>query len=275
MSLGITLATLTCAPAALADTTTSSNWAGYAVHRSGVSFHQVTGSWLQPSVTCTPGKQAFSAFWVGLGGYSATSNALEQVGTEADCSLSGKETLSAWYELVPAPSHVASLKVHAGDLMSASVSVTGHNVALVLSDQTRHVAFRRTFKASSVDLSSAEWIVEAPSNCVTVNSCVTLPLADFGSASFRAARVQTVKGRRGTISNPGWNTTKIKLAPGTRRFAIYRGSGSSFGTATPSPLTAGGSSFEVAFDQLSVPETPFMSVRADVALSGRLVHPTR
>ena len=40
-------------PAALADSTNSSNWAGYAVHRHGVSFRSVTGTWRQPRSKCT------------------------------------------------------------------------------------------------------------------------------------------------------------------------------------------------------------------------------
>jgi len=60
------------APAALADSTQSSNWAGYAIHRSGVSFTKVIGAWRQPSATCTAGSPAYSSAWVGLGGYSET-----------------------------------------------------------------------------------------------------------------------------------------------------------------------------------------------------------
>jgi hypothetical protein len=35
-------------PDALADTTTSSNWSGYAAHRTGVSLRQVIGQWRVP-----------------------------------------------------------------------------------------------------------------------------------------------------------------------------------------------------------------------------------
>ena len=97
-------AALLLAPPALADTTQSSNWAGYAIHKSGVTFRKVAGSWTQPSATCTPGERTFSSVWVGLGGYDERSNALEQIGTETDCSASGRVVSSAWYELVPAPS---------------------------------------------------------------------------------------------------------------------------------------------------------------------------
>ena len=53
-------------------------------------------------MTCTAGIPAYSAFWVGLGGYASTARKhLEQVGTEADCDSNGVAHYSAWYELVP------------------------------------------------------------------------------------------------------------------------------------------------------------------------------
>ena len=50
----VTAAALVAAPAALANATTSTNWAGYAIHRPGLTFHSVQGTWTQPNVTCTP-----------------------------------------------------------------------------------------------------------------------------------------------------------------------------------------------------------------------------
>ncbi len=105
----LVLGLLAGAPVALADEGESSNWAGYAVH--GASFHQVIGAWRQPGVSCVPGRRTYSAFWIGLGGFKAGADALEQIGTEADCRASGAERLGAWYEMVPAvssPSRCAS-----------------------------------------------------------------------------------------------------------------------------------------------------------------------
>ncbi len=79
-------AVLFSAPAALAKTTSSSNWAGYAVHHPGVSFRQVSGTWTQPDASCIAGRSSYSAAWVGIGGYKPTSPALEQIGTEVDCN---------------------------------------------------------------------------------------------------------------------------------------------------------------------------------------------
>src|SRR5947209_25549 len=114
-----TVATLLFAPAALADTSASANWAGYAVHHPGISFRTVSASWTQPTAACTPGNPTYSAYWVGLGGFSATSRALEQIGTETDCNFAGDAVLSAWYELVPAPSTPIRLAVRPGDAVTA------------------------------------------------------------------------------------------------------------------------------------------------------------
>jgi hypothetical protein len=94
----VALLCLGLAPAAEAATTsaTSSNWAGYAAHRSGVRFHSVTGTWTVPTVDCSSQTRAWSANWIGLGGYSTSSNALEQTGTEADCDAAGHASYSSW-----------------------------------------------------------------------------------------------------------------------------------------------------------------------------------
>jgi Peptidase A4 family len=265
-------AVLWLAPSALADSSNSANWAGYAVHRSGISFRKVSATWRQPNASCSAGQPAYSAFWVGLGGYSQTSSALEQIGTETDCDAYGKPRLSAWYELVPAPSTGIRLTVQAGDQISASVTVSGHRVTLSLNDVTRHHSFTKTLNASTVDVSSAEWIVEAPSDCVTINSCQTLPLANFGSAVFSSAQVEGIKRHTGSISSWRWNSTKITLTPGGRRYVAYQGSGPSGGEASPSALTAAGSAFTVRYSQASTTTNPFMTQRAASLPAGRLYH---
>ena len=78
------------------DTSVSSNWSGYAVAGSApdvsTTFTSVSGQWVQPTASCTSSRSTYSAFWVGLGGFSESSQALEQIGTSADCTASGKAT---------------------------------------------------------------------------------------------------------------------------------------------------------------------------------------
>jgi hypothetical protein len=271
----VTLVCLTAAPAALADTATSSNWAGYAAHRPGVSFKKVSASWRQPSVSCTDGVPSYSAYWVGIGGFSPSSNALEQIGTEADCTAYGRPALSAWYELVPAPSAPIGFSLGAGDVIDATVTVNGHRVTVSLYDATRRHGFTRTLTARSVDTSSAEWIVEAPSECAGGSLCDTLPLANFGSAIFTGAKARSSTGRVGSIASSAWGTTKIDLVPGARQFTAYPDRVAGVGAATTSSLQDGGSSFKVTYS-LTAGATRFMTVRSAAAVApGQLVHPVR
>jgi hypothetical protein len=269
------LVALTCAPAALADTTDSTNWAGYAAHGSGVAFRGVRGSWIEPGASCSRGTRTYSSYWVGVGGYRQTSKALEQIGTEVDCSASGKVSSSAWYELVPAPSTPIRLTVKPGDALQAAVTVRGNDVTVSLYDATRGQGFRKTVRASVVDLSSAEWIVEAPSECISASSCQTLPLANFGSASFGSALARTTNGQTGAIANPMWQSTKIDLRPDSRRFIVNSNSGPVLGIATPSGLQPGGASFKVNYTQVPIPGGPVFSGRGASLRAGYILHPHR
>jgi hypothetical protein len=264
---------LVCAPAALADTTSSSNWAGYAAHGSGVSYRSVQGQWRQPGLTCTRGARTYSSYWVGLGGYSQSSQALEQVGTEADCTSGGQVLLTAWYELVPAPSQPVQLTINAGDLINASVAVNGNRVTLSLIDVTRKRSFTKTVTASTLDVSSAEWIVEAPAQCVSANACQTLPLANFGTAEFLSGSAVSTRGVAGGIADTAWQTTKINLVTGGRRFVGNGGAASAVGSATPSALTSG-RSFKVSYSPVAV-SSPLLARQASALRAGYLLHPGR
>ncbi len=262
---------LTTAPAALANTAMSSNWAGYAAHRSGVQFKQASASWKQPQAVCRAGVPTFSSAWVGLGGFRRNSKALEQIGSEVDCNAHGKVVSSVWYELVPAPSHKIRLKVNPGDELSASVTVVGHTVSLALHDFTRHSAFARTAHVSRVDISSADWIVEAPSQCQPGSFCRLLPLADFGSATFTRARAVSRTGHAGSISDRQWGKTRITLAMRGHHFVGTAGAPAA-GAASPSPLSAGGGSFTVTYTPMTASTTVAVAP-GQASASMRIVRP--
>lgn len=271
-ALAISAVFAVAAPAALADTVQSSNWAGYAVHRPGVRFKKVVAAWRQPAVDCSQYSPGYSAFWVGLGGYGANSQALEQIGTESDCTSSGRAVSSAWYELVPAPSRGMGMRVRPGDAMYASVTVSGSRVTLVLENRTRHKTFRKSLRVSPIDLSSAEWIVEAPSECVSADICRTLPLANFRSASFTLAGTQTTSGHSGVINDRSWSATRIKLLPSGRRF-VLNGGGATDGAANPSNLSAGGSAFRVTFQSGSIQASRLVRAAAASVQPGGSIQP--
>ena len=234
----------------------SPNWAGWvalAVPRSNrVARHFVTinGAWTQPAATCTPNHTTFAAFWVGLGGYSQHSQALEQIGTEADCSKFGQLFYYAWYELLPGPPiTIHAIKVVPGDSVTAYVHVSSDNVTVGLRDLTsgaaafvKHAVMRRP----TPDTSAAEWIAEAPSNCNGDNHCKPLRLTNFGQIGFTSASVTSIgsAGRHtGSIDDPAWDHGSIVLSSnGSLHFTPDEAS-----YALPSLLGAGGTAFTVIY----------------------------
>jgi hypothetical protein len=225
----------------------SANWAGYAVSKPGVKFRRVAGTWVQPAASCLAGERKYSAYWVGLGGFHSDSRALEQIGTQVDCSSKGKPVYAAWYELVPAAPVPIRLAVRPGDRMSASVTVVGKTVKVYVANRTRGTHFATKLRAHQVDVSAAEWIVEAPSACTT-DGCTPLPLADFGSASFTGAKATDTAGHAGPIASPTWSPTALLLAPGDLgSFPSAVASEASLAGATPSGLSDGGDGFTVTY----------------------------
>jgi Peptidase A4 family len=249
LAAGLALA-LSAGPASAA-TAVSSNWSGYAV--TGTSFDRVSGSWIEPTAICSSAVgTTSSAFWVGLGGDSS-SDSLEQVGTEADCLASGGARYSAWYELVPQASVKVKLTVAAGDRMAASVVVHGTKVTVKLTDVTRHTSFSKTLGMASPDVSSAEWIAEAPST-LTPGGTRELALTDFGTVRFSSASATTRSGHTGTISDTAWTATAIALETSTgggpgSPFTPFATRQTRATEAVPTSLSAKGEAFSVTVHQ--------------------------
>jgi hypothetical protein len=184
------------------------NWAGYAIAAAippanptsptGVTVTSVTGSWVVPEAACSGRSSQYAAFWIGIDGwYSST---VEQIGTDSDCS-SGTPSYYAWYEFYPLDSYYACptgsgrnpppcplMSLKAGDVMSASVNCNiGGTCTATITDESMSppASFSTTFtptrQTGAPQLSSGEWIAEAP--CCTSSGGV-LPLANFGTASY-------------------------------------------------------------------------------------------
>jgi Peptidase A4 family len=191
----------------------SSNWSGYVAAPSaalGSHFSGVSGTWTEPSVACAKGHVSYSAVWVGLGGSRENASALEQVGTDADCTHSGHAVYSSWFELLPAEAMGTRLAVHPGDQITASVTVRGHSATLRLRDLSTGKRFTLTRHLAAMDISSAEWIVEAPSICSDSGPCKTKALTDFGQVAFSTTSA-TAHGHTGPIADPGWSVTALEL----------------------------------------------------------------
>jgi hypothetical protein len=236
---------------------TSSNWAGYVATGPGstgttasasMSYTDVTGQWVEPKAVCD-GTPTSVALWVGLGGFSVGAGSLEQAGTAADCLPGGKPHYYAWYELVPADSVTVKLKVNPGDLMTSSVEVVGKTgrILVQVKDRTRGVAFTRQLPMASPDLSSAEWIAEAPAECTTPGSCRQLGITRFGAVTFTHAYA-TGNNVPGTITAPSWTATAIELLPAATHRAYGQPNASAVSTgagAMPLGLMPDGSGFTV------------------------------
>jgi hypothetical protein len=220
------------------DTASSSNWSGYVA--GGTQFSNVSGSWVEPHAKCSSG-QGYSSYWVGLGG-AGNAQALEQTGTEMDCNADGTSSHHAWYELVPAAPVNLDLNISAGDHMTGKVAVNGTTVTVTLTDETTGQSATKNLQMDNPDVSSAEWIAEAPSQC-DGSGCQPLPLADFGNVSFSNSTA-TANGHTGTISDSNWSSQAVQLDGGAGGGFI---SDSSSATAAPSNLSSDGSSFSVSW----------------------------
>jgi len=228
-ALALSVVAIPARAAELADGVwVTESWAGYVV-RSSASFTGVTGTWTQPRVLCNrPGSSV--SIWIGIGGADNASTSLEQIGTAADCDGRGRLSISAWYELFPLPPVDVPVTVREGDLVSASVRVTGTSVSLVLTNLTTGASFSSRQFMTSPETDSAEWIVEAPAACFL--TCTTMALADFRRVQFVDAWTRG-ESHAGAVGDSAWNRWRLAIGSGK------------WMRARPSRLADGGTSFAV------------------------------
>jgi len=148
---------------------------------------------------------------------SQSSNGLEQIGTEADCSSRGQAVYSAWYELIPDGPHTLAMTIKPGDVITARVRVVGNVVAMRLNDTTTGARFFRTFETSNIDVSSAEWITEAPSACSGNSFCQPLAARRLPDGRLLARPHRGRMGTTGTISDPGVDRERDRARRGWER----------------------------------------------------------
>lgn len=236
----------------------SPNWSGYIATGSQsdpISFSSVTGTWTVPTASCTAGGgPSSSTVWVGLGGY--TTKYQEEVGTDTNCSSSGQPVYYAWFELVPYIAYTIKEKVLPGDTVTGLVkSLSISLVELEVTDQTQGWTWSRNITFSMQDISTADWIVEAPETCLWY-VCSEANLANFGSVGMTAVSATTSAGETGTLTDPNWTVLPIQLVPSPVLIAnlnpeapgpTQTGKASSPAGATPGPVSPDGSSFSVTW----------------------------
>ena len=99
--------------------------------------------------------------------------------------------------------------------------------------------------------------MEGPSTCGSAGECTTLPLADFGTASFSSATA-TAHGHTGTIVDAGWSAAALELQQ--RNVVLARGGdgvdvrlASAVTLARPSAVSSADGSFSVSWSEQSTP----------------------
>jgi hypothetical protein len=234
----------------------STNWGGYTLLTpdavTPLAFSDATATWVEPKATCTVGRADSAAFWVGLGGYSDTSPALEQLGTGTQCDGSSTKAIhGAWWEVIPAPAVSIPMKVAAGDKMNAALLVQGQTITFSLKNLTRHTRFSKVINARQpLDVTSAEWIAEAPSSCTSAGHCSVVPLTNFGTVTFQDVAL-IANDHPGTLVDPTWLPTPIELITESRSNGLFGTTdvlGPGIG-AVPGDLSADGRSFSVSWQK--------------------------
>jgi hypothetical protein len=154
-------------------------WSGYAV-TGAAPYTKITGSWTVPTMDCSHGSGDASP-WVGIDGWS--NDTVEQIGIDLDC-YNGKGSYHPWVEMYPGPSDYFPETVHAGDTLTATVSVSGRTWTLTESDTTAGWTrtFHRTPKNPAQE-ASAEAILE------DVGAGGAPPVPDFNQVTFDGVTV--------------------------------------------------------------------------------------
>jgi hypothetical protein len=209
----------------------ATNWSGYV--DTGGTFSDVSGSWIQPAVSCRAGKVGFAAFWVGIDGF--TTPPAEQAGTEVWCK-GQQTTYEAVYELYPAAEvflNSSTYPVLPGDTLTARVSAGTGSLFTISLSSSRGWDFTTTGSDPGALKSSAEWIAEAPWLCVVIQ-CFVSPLANFGTVDFTGASASS-SASTGSIS--AYPYESIVMAKLKKKVTLIK--------ADPSSLSPDGTSFSV------------------------------
>ncbi len=238
-------------PAAAGSATSpapSANWAGYVLSGQATTFTSATATWKQPVARCNAlARGSAAAFWVGLGGAKQDAPALEQVGTASRCTASGV-AYSAWYQVVPGRAVDLELTVRPNDVITASVNVLDGGGAILFQLKNRTLGTVATTQVALTrppDLSSADWIVEAPTRCAGA-LCLPVPLQQFAPTSF--SRIAALgNGSGGTLTRPDWSESSLQLVPSTVLASNSSAISTAAAGAVPAGLTADGTSFRVSW----------------------------
>jgi hypothetical protein len=191
----------------------SSNWSGYVA--GGGPFTAVSGTFSVSSLAAGSAPGDAMAEWVGIDGGISGDNSVIQAGIEAfpDPGSPHSTLYESFWETYPAPPVViTSVLVSAGDLVTVNIGQTTLTTwSISLSDTTNGETFT-TNAAYSGTGSTAEWIVEAPGDHLTL--APYQPLVSF--SGLRVSRLNSTMeemdmvqdGAAGSVSTPSILTSR-------------------------------------------------------------------
>jgi hypothetical protein len=191
--------------------TSGQTWAGYAVTGGG-PYTAITGSWNVPVMDCAHGGGDASP-WVGIDGWA--NGTVEQIGIDLDCRH-GQASYHPWVEMYPGPSDYFTETVHAGDTLTASVSVS-HGI-WTLTEKDAEAGWSKTFHRQpkhAPQEASAEAIVE------DVGGGQVPPVPDFGTVTFRNITVNS--GALASAGSPHRTTLRRGTTPLSSESALSAG----------------------------------------------------
>ena len=142
----------------------SRNWSGYAVE--GGPFRGASGTFTVPSPEPTSCRQALGE-WVGVDGFGngdLIQAGVSEVPAGAASGCAGSSLFQVWWEVLPSAQQITSMKVRPGDVVTVNLRQAGPNQwEIAITNDTTGARFLH-FQPYNGPASSAEWIVESPSN---------------------------------------------------------------------------------------------------------------
>jgi hypothetical protein len=172
----------------------SPNWSGFETRKYALgTFSAVYAGWTIPSSMEDPLPAGYSGFWVGLGTGDSKADSLLQAGTLENTDSESGGILgypSAFFEVYPMEGRqtIPNFDPRYGDTITTLVEHTGFDKGrVVIVDITHNMSMSfevKWTKSYAVNNSSADWVVERPTEG-PIPQDVTIPtLADFGHVDF-------------------------------------------------------------------------------------------
>jgi hypothetical protein len=199
----LTAAALATPAAAAPLNTSGGTWSGYVA--SGSQFTSIAASWVVPgNLSCTSADDETDP-WVGFDGNGA--GPIEQTGLQVLCP-GLVPIIHGWFRMNPQAPVYYSNPISPGDAFHASVTRSGANYTMTLTDNTKGWTQTNTRMWSTVNHISAEAILEAPGSksvrftsftfaAVTING---QPLAATNPVALDATNGGFVETHTGPIS---------------------------------------------------------------------------